>query len=100
MTFLRIFWGVLSIIAIVLFAACGNTSEENTEKHFEDSKAQMEQEFSQEMKENGNHEISVDELEKDLNSKDEELEEMMQDMENEMEGNNENDEPERLDSLE
>ena len=87
MTFLRTLVAILSIIIILLFSACENASEGNTEKQFEDSKYQMEQEFSQEMKKQGNREISVDELEKDLNSKDADLEEIMQDMEDEMEGN-------------
>jgi len=87
------------IILVIAFTSCGNTSEENIEKHYDDTKHRVEQEFVQEMEGKGNQEISIDELEDDLNHKDAELEKMMQDMEDEMDSDVEGNEPKNLDSL-
>jgi len=87
------------IILVIAFSSCSNTSEENIEKHYDDTKHRVEQEFVQEMEGKGNQEISIDELEDDLNHKDAELEKMMQDMEDEMDSDVEGNEPKNLDSL-
>ncbi len=64
-------------------SACHNT-EPDVKKEFNDAKTTMEKEFTEEMNQKGNSEISIDDIQKDLNKKDTELENMMQEMENEM----------------
>ena len=65
------------------FAACQNPKPD-VNKEFSDAKTTMETEFTEQMSQKGNSEISIDDIQKDLNKKDAELENLMQEMEDEM----------------
>jgi len=64
---------LISILSLSFsFTACQN------------ARPDVEEEFTEEMNQKGNSEISIDDIQKDLNKKDAELENMMQEMEDEM----------------
>ena len=75
----------------VSLLSCNNSSDTKIKEDFKDSKAAIEKEFSDEMSKKGNEEISIDQLEKDLNQKDKNLENLMSEMEEEMENVEESD---------
>jgi signal recognition particle GTPase len=84
---------LLSLLGFLL--SCNNSSDTKIKDDFKKSKAEIEKEFSNEMSKKGNEEISIDQLEKDLIEKDQNLESLMQEMEDEME-NTDNLEPDSL----
>ena len=75
------FKGFLVLLLLFIFG-CQNT-EVPQEK--DNSKEELEVEYTAEMSKNGNEEISIDDIEKDMKQNDEKLENIMQEMEEEME---------------
>jgi len=73
------------ILTTVFVYSCQDSSDKSIHDNFVNSKNQIDNEFSKEMKQKGNEEISVEKLENDLTKMDNELEGMMQEMEEEME---------------
>lgn len=84
---------------LLLFTACQD-SDTSIETEFKDAKSEMEKEFTQEMSENGNQEISIDDIENDLGKMDAELESIMQEMENEMDVDTTYSDSETIDTIE
>jgi len=96
---------LIPLSRIILFSSflfllsCQNSEPTTAEKDFKDAKDKLEEEFTKEMTEQGNHEISIDDIENDLNKMDQELENIMLEMENEMDTDSNDVESEITDTI-
>ena len=72
----------LSLLILLFILGCQNPE---TPKEEENNKEDLGAEYTAEMNEKGNKEISIDDLEKNMEQNDENLEDIMQEMESEME---------------